>query len=123
MNNMKQLKIKNEVFGFEVIRLLWDKEEVRHYLISNWLTTSQLDIAWGYTVLEQNKAYLYLDDKSDYILLHECIHIIQGLFHRIGIETGYWNTEVLAYNTDWLYRKLLLSYYKYKKNDKYKNYL
>lgn len=121
---MKILTIKNDVFAYDVNFILSDdKKEVSEYLIKKWLDDELLDMSQWYTYITDSVAYLYLTDRSDYVLLHECIHIIQWLLARKWIDTSYNNTEVLAYNTDWLYRNLLLAYYKYKKNDKYKNYL
>jgi len=120
---MKILKIKNEVLAYDVVWIISeDKKKVSEYLEKQWVGNESLDMSQWITYIEDGIAYLHLTDRSDYVLLHECIHIIQGLLHRKWIDTGYSNTEILAYNVDWLYRKLLYSYYKYKKNDKYKNY-
>jgi hypothetical protein len=54
--------------------------------------------------------------------MHECIHIIQHTLDDKWITTWLENTEVLAYNVDWLYRKLMYKYHKLKKDDRYKNY-
>ena len=120
---MKILKIVNEVFEFNVEWLLSDDiNEISEYLWSKWMEYTHNEKHWGITRIWNYTVYLYLPDKSDYILVHECIHAIQGVLDSKGIDTGYENTEVLAYNVDWLYRKLLHSYYKHKKNKKYKDY-
>ena len=111
---MKILKIENEVFEYHIYWILSeDKKEVSEYLLTEWIDSEKLDMSQWYT---------YITDRSDYIILHECIHIIQWLLDKKWIETGYKNTEVLAYNVDWAYRKLLKAYYKYKWNDKWKTY-
>ena len=122
---MKILIIKNEVFDFNVEWILTeDIQEAIDYVENKaWIILWDILHAQWFTSYEGSSvSYLYLKDRSDYILLHECIHIVQGVLARKWIDTGYENTEVLAYNVDWLYRKLLHAYYKHKKNKKYKNY-
>lgn len=121
---MDIIKVKNEVFDFDVEWIIADDtKEAIEYVENNWVELWDLWNAQWFTSYKGNSlSYLYLNDRSDYILIHECIHIIQWILARKWVSTDYENTEVLAYNVDWLYRSLLYKYYKKNKNDKYKLY-
>lgn len=119
---MKEIKINNNVFQFDVVWIVWEPKEFIDYMDKKWVEIWLECIDWITHIWNNYTAYLYLSDISDYVLLHECIHIIQHIMHNKWISTGLENTEVLAYNVDWLYRMLLMNYYKWKKNDKWKTY-
>ena len=119
---MKEISIYNNVFQFKVIWIIWEPEEFIDYMDKKWLSIWLDCVDWITHIWNNNTAYLYLNDISDFVLLHECIHIIQHIFHDKWITTWMENTEVLAYNVDWLYRMLLMNYHKWKGNDKWKTY-
>jgi len=119
---MKQIKVNNNVFWFNVFWFIWDRQEFVDYMLKNWFDWNRLEWTDGITYIRNNNAFLYLNAVCDYVLLHECIHIIQDILNNKLISTWIENTEVLAYNVDWLYRQLLLRYYKWKWNEKWKSY-
>jgi hypothetical protein len=94
-------RIYNDTFWFEIF--LVDKK--KHY-------PSQIpERAQAIANIKPDTAYLYIKEADYQIIAHECVHIAQGLLHYKGIKTGYKNTEVLAYVTDWIYWEVL-KYYK-----------
>ena len=120
---MKKILVNNNVFWFNVEWILWTAEEFVKFMQGKNFEISLHDTYDGSTYIDSPaNAYLYLKDVSDDVLLHECIHIIQHILQDKWITTWMENTEVLAYNVDWLYRQLLLQYYKLKNDKRRKTY-
>lgn len=120
---MKVHKIHNKVFDFYVYWIDGTPEEAEKWLESKWVNHDRClkNIQWISMYWKFN--IIYMGDRSDYVLLHECIHTIQHILEKeIWIPTWYSNTEVLAYNVDWLYRSIMYRYLKARWNDKYKCY-
>lgn len=116
------IKVKNETFAYDVIWFVWEKEEFVEYMVKQNIEVDYNMLNHWFSYIDNCIGYIYLDDKSDYVLIHEIIHIVQWILNNKMIDTWYANTEVLAYNVDWLYRKLLYHYYKKKSDDRFKNY-
>ena len=90
-------RIYNDTFWFEVV--ITDKK--KHY-------PYQIPIrAEAICHIEPDIAHLYIKTKTHRVLVHESIHIGQAILNHKGIKTGYNNTEILAYVTDWIYNEVL----------------
>jgi hypothetical protein len=110
-----------EILAYNVEWIIWDKKEFIEYLEK--ITEVDIDdLDCWYSCIADEVWYIYLWDKSDFVLLHEIIHIVQAILNSKWIDTWYSNTEILAYNVDWCFKNLLYKYYKLIWNDKYKNY-
>lgn len=90
-------RIYNDTFWFEVFVV--DKKKHFPSVIP--------ERALAMCNIEPDIAYLYIKDATYSTLAHECIHIAQWILHHKWIKTGYKNTEVLAYVTDWIYNEVL----------------
>ena len=121
---MKIHKIHNEVFDYQVFWLEGTPSEAEEWVDKKRIDRDDIcfhDIQ-GIS-LHDKLDVIYIKDFSDFVILHECIHCIQHILEKqIWVNTSYSNTEVLAYNVDWLYRKILYKYHKGKWNEKYKTY-
>lgn len=120
---MKVIKLQNKVFLYDVYWIITDdKNKLSEYMLENEIDIDIHEHYKWFTFHRGAISYLYLDDRSDYVLLHECVHIVQVMMWFKWITTWLENTEVLAYNVEWLYKNLLYEYYKHKKDDRHKNY-
>ena len=90
-------RIYNTIFEFEVI--VTNKNKHYPYQIPN--RTEAI------CYIKPDSAYLYIKKMTHRVLVHECIHIAQWILHHKWIKTGYKNTEILAYVTDWIYNEVL----------------
>lgn len=118
----KVYKINNNVFWFDVIYLDMSESDAIEWIIKNRPDYEIPDLKDWLTYIDWAEVIIHLSDVSDYVLLHECIHAIQWVLYRKWIDTSYDNTEVLAYNVDWLFRQILLRHHKSRWNEKWKTY-
>ena len=116
------IKIKNDVLSYDVVWFIWSKEEFYNYMIKQNIEVDIDLLNHWFSVCKCCVWYIYLHDKSDYILVHEIVHIVQWILDDKWINTWFDNTEILAYNIDWCFRKLMYKYFKLIWDMRYKNY-
>lgn len=91
------IRLYNNTFEFEVI--VTDKKKNFPWKIPK--------RAQAICNIHPDSAHIYIKTLTHRVIVHECIHIAQWILNYKWIKTGYENTEVLAYVTDWIYNEIL----------------
>ncbi len=127
MKNKKSIyvfNIKDEIFLQQIQVLICSREDKNEFLIKKYdLDDSENELATGTTFkgVDNNNARIYIlwiqTDKFKFdlyhidTLLHEIVHIVEFILDEQGIEDR--NSEVRAYYTSWLFRKISKKILKY----------